>query len=254
VRIVAWNIRAGGGRRALDIAAQLERWQADVVALSEFRATPPSAQLAQALAAVGLAHQATADSPRAPAANRVFIAARWPLARVRLARAPERSGRWLAARVDAPVPLTLVAVHVPNRDSGKKWLFHGAALRMARQWADGPALMAGDTNSGCIGVDEECAGAGFIEREDTWMRCLDAAGWRDAFRHLHGGARSWTWHSPNAGTGYRLDQAFVNDALLNRLRAAQHAWGSTHATGPRTRRDELSDHAALIVDFDLSLS
>ena len=45
MRVVAWNIRAGGGVRADAIARQLARWQADIVALSEFRATPPSARL-----------------------------------------------------------------------------------------------------------------------------------------------------------------------------------------------------------------
>ena len=32
MRIVAWNIRAGGGVRGEAIAAQLRRWHADVVA------------------------------------------------------------------------------------------------------------------------------------------------------------------------------------------------------------------------------
>src|SRR5439155_413851 len=44
VRVVAWNIRAGGGVRAAGIARQLARWQPAVVALSEFRATPPTAR------------------------------------------------------------------------------------------------------------------------------------------------------------------------------------------------------------------
>ena len=41
-RVVAWNIRAGGGKRIEHIAAQIAAWRADVVALSEFRATPAS--------------------------------------------------------------------------------------------------------------------------------------------------------------------------------------------------------------------
>src|SRR3989442_12555136 len=53
VRVVVWNIRAGGGVRAAGIARQLARWQPDVVALSEFRATPPSARLAARLVAGG---------------------------------------------------------------------------------------------------------------------------------------------------------------------------------------------------------
>ena len=51
MRIVAWNIRGGGGERAARIARQLGRWAPDVVVLSEFRGTPPSRALA---AAVGL--------------------------------------------------------------------------------------------------------------------------------------------------------------------------------------------------------
>ena len=46
MRIVFWNIRAGGGVRVGRIAAQLERWAPDAVALCEFRATPPSLELA----------------------------------------------------------------------------------------------------------------------------------------------------------------------------------------------------------------
>ena len=51
MRLIAWNIRAGGGIRAASIARQLGRWAPDVIALSEFRATPPSLVLARTLAA-----------------------------------------------------------------------------------------------------------------------------------------------------------------------------------------------------------
>ncbi|MGH7335486.1 MAG: endonuclease/exonuclease/phosphatase family protein, partial [Candidatus Rokuibacteriota bacterium] len=57
VRIVAWNIRAGGGQRAEAIARQLRRWVPDVVALSEFRGTAASGIVAAALADDGLGHQ-----------------------------------------------------------------------------------------------------------------------------------------------------------------------------------------------------
>jgi hypothetical protein len=52
MRIVFWNIRAGGGVRVGRIAAQLGRWAPDAVALCEFRATPPSLELARSLACV----------------------------------------------------------------------------------------------------------------------------------------------------------------------------------------------------------
>ena len=55
MRIVFWNICAGGGLRAQRIAATLAAWAPDVVALCEFRGTPPSLALSTALAEYGLA-------------------------------------------------------------------------------------------------------------------------------------------------------------------------------------------------------
>jgi exonuclease III len=250
VRVVSWNIRAGGGRRAPAIADQIGRWAPDVVALSEFRATPPSTDLARALASLGLAHQLNTASPGLPGVNSLLIASRWPLARVRSRAAPAvESGRWLLARVASPCAITLGAMHVPNRVTGRKLPFLDAVLGMAHGWRRGPALLIGDTNSGLIDLDEESPAFGV--EEDGWIRGLEAGGWADAFRRLSGDRRAYTWYSPNGGNGFRIDQAFVNRALGPLLRSASYEWGS--APGARSaswRRDALSDHAALLVDFD----
>src|SRR5437870_10033 len=84
MRIVAWNIRAGGGGRVGRIGRQLARWKPDVVALSEFRATPPSLALATVLAAGGLTHQLTTADPGQPGRNALLVASRWPLRQLRL--------------------------------------------------------------------------------------------------------------------------------------------------------------------------
>ena len=244
MRIVAWNIRAGGGQRVAAIARQLERWAPDVVALSEFRATPPSRALADALAAAGLPHQLTTANPRSPGVNALLVAARWPLGRVRLGAAPMEPCRWLAAIVQGPLPMVVGAMHVPNRVSGRKYPFLDAVLACARRWRRGPALFLGDTNSGRRGVDEESPA--FSVREEGWIDALGACGWLDAFRHLRADARAYTWYSPNGRNGFRIDQAFVNAPLLARLKDAAYVWG-----GPwrGRRRDALSDHAALLLDL-----
>jgi exonuclease III len=250
MRIVSWNIRAGGGRRVAGIADQIARWAPDVVALSEFRATPPSADLARALAGRGLMHQLSTASPALPGVNALLIASRWPLARVRLRAAPAvEPGRWLLARVASPCAITLGAMHVPNRVTGSKFPFLDAVLGVAHGWRRGPALLVGDTNSGLIDLDEEAAA--FNVEEDGWIRGLEAAGWADAFRRLRGATRAYTWYSPNGGNGFRIDQAFVNRALRSRLRSASYEWGGTPGVRPgRWRRDSLSDHAALLVDLE----
>ena len=244
MRVVAWNIRAGGGERVGRIARQLARWAPDVVALSEFRATPPSRALAEALAASGLSHQLTTADPRRPAMNALLLAARWPVLRVRLRLAPEEPGRWLLAAVAGPSPLTLGAMHVPNRVSGRKYPFLDAVLTCARRWRRGPALLIGDTNSGRRGLDEQVPV--FSVREEGWIDGLAHCGWLDAFRHLRAETRAYTWYSPNGRNGFRIDQAFVNGALMARLGDAAYLWGGASRRG---RRDVLSDHAALVVDL-----
>lgn len=244
MRIAAWNIRAGGGRRAGGIARQLARWAPDVVALCEFRATPPSMGLAGALAEAGLSHQLTTSDPRRPGMNALLLASRWPLRRISLRAGPAERGRWLIAAVDAPLPLAIGAMHVPNRVSGRKYPFLDAVLACARRWRLGPALLVGDTNSGRRGLDEQVPV--FSAREEGWIDGLDACGWRDGFRHLRARARAYTWYSPNGRNGFRIDQAFVNAALLSHLTGASYRWGGTCRAG---RRDVLSDHAALLVDL-----
>jgi exodeoxyribonuclease-3 len=244
IRIVAWNIRGGGGRRAESIARQLARWAPDIVALSEFRATEPSRAMSAALAAAGLRHQLTTADPTQPRTNALLVAGRWPLRRVRLPAAPSEPARWLVATVDAPVPLVLGAMHVPNRAGGRKYPFLDAVLACVRRWRRGPALLVGDTNSGRRGIDEEVPA--FNTREEGWIDALADCGWVDAFRYLHADARAYTWYSPNGRNGFRIDQAFVNASLLGHLEAAEYVWGAATRRG---RREMLSDHAALLVDL-----
>jgi exonuclease III len=248
MRVIGWNIRAGGGSRAAALAGQLRRWAPDVVALCEFRASPPSAALARALAEQGLNHQATTANPRRPGVNALLIASRWPLRPLAARARPWERGRWLLAGVEAPRPFVMGAMHVPNRDTGFKWPFLDAVLRMAEGWGHGPALLIGDTNSGLPGVDEApTCRVGFNAREGGWIEGLARAGWNDGFRHLRGEERIYTWYSPNAGNGFRLDQAFLNAALLPALGAVRYEWGRMRPG--RRPSFALSDHAALLLDF-----
>ena len=243
MRVVAWNIRAGGGSRAGAIARQLARWAPDVVALSEFRATPPSLALAATLAARGLPHQLSTARAGAPGVNALLLASRWPLRRLRLRAAPAEPERWAAATLSAPIPLTVGAMHIPNRITQRKYPFFDAVLTCARGWRLGPALFVGDTNSGRRGLDEQVSAFNAIE--EGWIDALAGCGWHDAFRHLRPDVRSYTWYSPQGRNGFRIDQGFVNAPLLARLKDATYIWGGRRGR----RRDLLSDHAALVVDL-----
>src|SRR5258705_2867990 len=220
MRVVFWNIRAGGAGRAAAIARRFGGGEADAVALAEFRGPPPSGELACDVAWLGLPYQwATAD-PARPGVNGLLLASRWPLRRLRLPCAPTEPCRWLLARVLAPRPLALGVMHVPNRAGGRKYPFLDAVLSTARRrWAT-PALLVGDTNSGRIGLDEEVPA--FNRIEDVWIRALDQAGWTDAYRHLRGTARAYTWFSPNGGDGFPIEQALLNRAPPPRPRRLRY--------------------------------
>jgi exonuclease III len=241
MRIVFWNICAGGGVRAQRIARRLVAWAPDVAALCEFRGTPPSAAVSTALAEYGLPHQCTTATG---STNGLLLASRWPLRRVRRRAEPAAPGRWLLADVAAPSAFTVGVMHVPNRVTGRKDVFLAEVLGMICRWRRGPAVLLGDTNSGRPDVDEQVPVFG--PREVAWLDAIERLGWIDAFRSLRGDARAYTWYSPNGRNGFRLDQAFVNRALQPRLERIVYDWGARRR--PRGGH-ALSDHAALVLDL-----
>src|SRR5260370_1371404 len=86
---------------------------------------------ASRLAALGLPHQCTTAQPAKPTANRVFLATRWPLTRIRLySRCDEAARLMLVAAIEAPEPVTLGVMHVPNRVTGRKDAFFAATLSL----------------------------------------------------------------------------------------------------------------------------
>ena len=76
MRLLAWNIRQGGGSRLPRIADALNRRGADVLVLSEYRGGESGMRLLSALHALGYRHATTLGPP--PNRNGVLIAARCP--------------------------------------------------------------------------------------------------------------------------------------------------------------------------------
>ncbi len=246
VRIVSWNIRAGGGVRAQGIVDQLHHWQPDVIALSEFRATEASCWIAEQLYTQGYIHQRSTATAEEPAVNALLVASRWPLRSVNLHRAPVNKKRWLHVNVTAPdSTFAIMAMHIPNRSTGLKYPFMDSVVNLLQGWRGPGAVLLGDTNSGCIDLDEESPA--FNKIEDTWIKTLHRLRWADAFRLYAGDTREYTWYSPNGKNGFRLDQAFLHPSLHSELIHFKHAWGGQ----PHANQHCLSDHAAMVVELNL---
>jgi exodeoxyribonuclease III len=241
-KFLAWNLRHGGGSRAMPhIVLTLLEHAPDVILLSEFRATT-GGQIAGCLADHGWRHQVSTEPPKGT--NGLLIASRWALEQEEedggggAVLAPAACRRRYAEVSIPELGLALAGVHIPcdGRGLGREHVF-GKLLGAARRRRNEGFVLLGDFNAGRHHIDED--GATF-----TCTRCLGqlaALGYVDAWRHANPAAREFTWYS-HEGAGFRIDHAFVSRALGPRVRAC---WYSH-----QERARNLSDHSALMLALD----
>lgn len=243
MRIVSWNILHGGGKRVVPISEQLLEWKPDVVGLIEYRANAPSQSIATSLGKIGLVYQNQTIDADSEFSNGLFIASRWPID-VRDSTVLPELGSWLHVEIEQVPRVSLALMSVPNRSpDGTKYRFHEEVVSQLRSGRIDFAM--GDTNSGVPHIDEEAPY--FNQREGRWFSDLESAGWQDVWRVRNPDAREFTWHSPNGGNGFRLDQFFANTESSKAVQNIRYEWGSPaigKLRGP-------SDHAAMIVDLNL---
>ena len=241
----------------------------EAIMLSEFRGTPPSQAIAQQLKDAGFNHQRTTACKDQPTRNGLLIAAQTPVRRLHMRSAPTEPARWLAVRLRAP-RITLAGMHIPTQHTGRKAHYHDAVINTMARWRGGPAIFAGDTNSGRQRIDEETRV--FNRRTHEWFDAIERCGWRDAYRLIHPADHSdlntYTWFSPTHDNGFRLDQAFLSPHFIPPSRVdwdkpkppmsgitasgdvkIEHCW-PRDPKAPK-RRDSLSDHAAVLLEVPL---
>ena len=230
MRVLAWNIRAGGGARLDRIAAALARHDADVVVLSEYHAGAAGGRLRAALFALGYRHMTAAEPPAGR--KGVLIAARRSFREH--GRLDETIGEpWKLVAIDIGT-LHLVGVYMPNLLA--KLPYWEALVTHLAPRHDGRALAIGDFNTCRAFLDE----AGNTDRCAHFMDRVDAAGFQDLWRRRHPERLEFSWFS-HRNNGFRIDHAF----LSRRLAARAGAIGYSH----REREAGLSDHSALLVDL-----
>jgi len=168
----------------------------------------------------------------------------------------DREGRYLEARLG---DLSVVSLYLPSGSAGperqaSKFRFleafspHLARLRRGRR----RCILSGDWNIAHRAIDlrnwrSNQKNSGFLPEERAWMDGLfGPAGYVDAFREVHPGRPDlYTWWS-NRGqaraknVGWRIDYQVVSRTLAGRARRASIY----------TRR-RFSDHAPLVMDYDL---
>lgn len=229
MRILAWNIRQGGGARLATIAAALAQQDADVLVLSEYRGGDSGERLRAMLASIGYGHL---SAPVPPAGrNGVLVAARQPLTEhAAFAEGLPEPYRLIAVEIGS---LRLYGVYMPNLlKKVPYWerLIEGLTAEAGRE-----AIAVGDFNTCRAYLDE----AGAIDATAHFMDKVEAAGFCDLWRRRNPETREFSWYSTR-GNGFRIDHAFLSPSLAERVGNIRYSHSE--------RLARLSDHSALIVE------
>ncbi len=230
MRLLAWNIRQGGGSRLARIADALARHEANILVLSEYRGGEAAGRLRAALALLGYRY-ATAVAP-APGRSGVLIAARCPF---------HDDG---AVDVGLPEPyrmvsagfpdFRLVGIYMPNLLL--KVPYWEALIAFLQSERCRHALAVGDFNTCRPYLDE----AGAIDRTAHYIDKMAEIGFCDLWRRRNPELREYSWFSTR-GNGFRIDHAFLSDALTAQTGTIRYS----HAE----RLAGISDHSLLIVEL-----
>lgn len=239
MKVLAWNIRQGGGKRLAAIAGAIAAHQPDAVIINELRArTAP--MLTAALAQAGLAHAETTRPTGMQ--NGILVACRVAMRRLRRNRAAALLPHAFL-EVEIPRFGTIGAVYGPL--PGQPWAtFWDKLVVHAHNRASGPYLFIGDFNTGEAGVDAYKKSFGGSHQ----FLAIRAAGFTDLWRSHNEGTEP-TWYSFGRGgvrmNGFRIDHALASADLSRRAKACRYS----HA-----ERDDhrLSDHSVLLVEFSAS--
>jgi exonuclease III len=232
MRLLAWNIRQGGGSRLARIGDALARHDPDIVVLSEYRGGDSGARLVATLDRLGCRHVTQLAPP--PSRNGVLIAARCAF---------HEHG---AIGSGLPEPYRMVSVEFASfRLSGiympnlvAKLPYWEALIAALSLESGGPALAIGDFNTCRAYLDE----AGAIDPAAHYMDIIEQIGFCDLWRHRYPAGREYSWYSTR-GNGFRIDHAFLSPCLAARAATIRYSH--------EERLAGLSDHSPLILELDV---
>jgi exonuclease III len=229
MRLIAWNIRVGGGPRSVAIFDAIAAHKPDVVVIGEYRPVA-SAALIAALIRQGLTHAVDPLPP--PRYGGVAVLSRFPIERLALSDALP-PWRYIPVQVQ---DVEIHAAYAPNLDGTHEAYWRAVREGLARDVAR-PVLFVGDLNTGETGKDAPASPP--FPCSDHFC-ALGDLGFVDLWRQQHGDeAREWTYHGRVNPS--RIDHALASPSFTSRVTRCVYRH--------EEREARLSDHSMLIVEW-----
>jgi exodeoxyribonuclease III len=224
--VLSWNIQQGGGSRAWAITQNLLASKAHILVLSEFHNQKDNKIIEQSLAQQGYIYQyftqATGHN------NTVFIASQLPGIQQLYPEADLGFSQNIQAlRFSA---LGVMGVYLPHKKKHNLLPFLTETLAADTL----PFIITGDYNTGHNYIDQKGDSFWYTDQ----LKALEASGYTDAFRYVHGAVETYSWYS-HQGNGYRYDHTYVHQSLLPLVKDCYYLqdW----------RLQKLSDHAPMLL-------
>ena len=145
--------------------------------------------------------------------------------------APAEPGRWLLAGVETPRPMAVGLMHIPNRVSGRSTRSSMPCWRLRAAVGASPRCSWGTPTPA---ASASTRGPGIQRTRRRLDSGLAAAGWTERFATSAGAPRVHVVLAERRN-GFRIDQAFVNRALLHALVGAAHVWAAAPAAAETPR-------------------
>jgi exonuclease III len=235
LRLLTWNIRAGGGTRLARIAAALASHAADVLVLTEYRSGEAGKALRSVLRDQGYVWSSPVEPPGTR--NGVLIATKTkPRSLAHVTPHVPEPWRMLTLTIGS---IRLFGIYMPNLKA--KIPYWEALIEAAGPHAARRVLALGDFNTCRAFLDE----TGATDVTSPFLDKMLNAGMRDAWRERFPDGREYSWYS-HRGNGFRIDHAFASDAMTRRILSVRYSHDE--------RTAGLSDHSALLVDIKTNAS
>ena len=146
IKILSWNIRQGGGSRISKIISFIQKSDAQIVTLNEYRNNKSGEKLRAHLLTLGYRHQMVSHSPSDH--NSVIIVSKLPFNGMLFPKSDEvYGGNIVCASFEA---FDVYGVYLPHKK--KHRLFNFFLDHLPHQKS---SIIAGDFNSGINGVDQK---------------------------------------------------------------------------------------------------